>query len=204
MDFSYLKNRTPQIISEGDLKQSAVVIALTENDEVILEVRSEKISHQPGDICLPGGKVEGGETPEQAAVRELTEELLIDSTQVCMAAPVNIFVTGALEIHCFLCRVSGYHDTFQKEEVERILRVPVDFFLNTEPEIHEVEWHPDLKESFPFEKIHGGRSYVWRRHVSKIRFYEYEGQVIWGITARIMEAFARQINEGAINKAGDV
>ncbi len=193
MDFTYLKNRTPQIISEGDLTQSAVVIALTDNDEVILEVRSEKISHQPGDICFPGGRVEDGETPEQAAVRELTEELLIDSSQIRVITPSSIFVTGALEIHCFLCRVSGYHDTCQKEEVERILRVPIDFFMNTEPEIHEVEWHPDLKENFPFDKIHGGRGYVWRKHISKIRFYEYEGNVIWGITARIMEAFAKQI-----------
>lgn len=193
MDFTYLKNRTPQIISEGDLTRSAVMIALTDNDEVILEVRSGKITHQPGDICLPGGKVEDGETPEQAAVRELKEELLIDSSQIHMIAPLSIFVTGMLEIHCFLCRVSGYHDTFQKDEVESILRVPLGFILSTEPEIHKVEWHPDLKEDFPFEKIHGGRSYVWRKHLSKIRFYEYEGNVIWGITARIMEAFARQI-----------
>lgn len=193
MDFTYLKNRTPQIISEGDLTRSAVVIALTDNDEVILEVRSGKITHQPGDICLPGGKVEDGETPEQAAVRELKEELLIESSQIHMIAPLSIFVTGMLEIHSFLCRVSGYHDTFQKDEVESILRVPLGFILSTEPEIHKVEWHPDLKEDFPFEKIHGGRSYVWRKHLSKIRFYEYEGNVIWGITARIMEAFARQI-----------
>ena len=65
------------IIGEGDLKSSAVAIVLTENDEVILEALSETIGHQPGDICLPGGGLEDGETPEQAAARELMEELQI-------------------------------------------------------------------------------------------------------------------------------
>ena len=192
-DFSYLNSRSPEIISEGDLMRSAVAIALTDDDEIILEVRSEKIAHQPGDICFPGGKVENDETPEQAAVRELTEELLVDGSQVQMIAPSSIFVTGSLEIHSFLCRVSGYIDTYGKDEVESILRIPLGFFLSTEPEIHEVEWHPDLTEDFPFDKIHGGCGYVWRKHKSRIRFYEYEGHVIWGITARIMEAFAKQL-----------
>ena len=192
-DFSYLNNSSPEIISEEDLMRSAVAIALTDDDEVILEVRSEKIAHQPGDICLPGGKVENDETPKQAVIRELTEELLVDGSQVHMIAPSHIFVAGSLEIYSFLCRVSGYHDTFGKDEVESILRIPLSFFLSTEPEIHEVEWHPDLTEDFPFDKIHGGRGYVWRKHKSRIRFYEYEGHVIWGITARIMEAFAKQL-----------
>lgn len=99
-DFSYLNNSSPEIISEGDLMRSAVAIALNDDDEVILEVRSEKIAHQPGDICLPGGKVENDETPEQAAIRELTEELLVDGSQVQMIAPSHIFVAGSLEIYC--------------------------------------------------------------------------------------------------------
>ena len=50
-----MKLACPPVIGEASLKRSAVAIALTENDEVILEVRSEKVGHQPGDICLPGG-----------------------------------------------------------------------------------------------------------------------------------------------------
>ena len=188
-----LNQMDPPIIGEGDLKSSAVAIALTENDEVILEVRSETIGHQPGDICLPGGGLEEGETPEQAAVRELMEELHIGRDQIEVMAPSSIFVTGSLKIYSFLCRVSGYIGSFQREEVAEILKVPVSFFLETEPEIHEVIWKPQMGEDFPFEKIHGGRNYGWREHISRIRFYEYEGHVIWGITARIMEAFAGQI-----------
>ena len=183
----------PPIIGEGDLKYSAVAIALTENDEVIFEKRSEMIGHQPGDICLPGGGVEKDETPVQAAVRELIEELRIGREQIEVLAPSSIFVTGMQVIHSFLCRVTGYTGSFQEKEVSKILRVPVSFFIEARPEIHEVVWKPVTGDDFPFEKIHGGKNYGWREHKSRVRFYEYEGHVIWGITARIMEEFSKQI-----------
>ena len=196
---TYDKSHLPLLISENDLTQNAVVIALTENNDIIFEVRAKTIRHQPGDVCLPGGRVEPGETHEQAILREMTEELQIDQSQIEMNAPVSIFVTGGLEIHVFLCRLYDYRDTYQPDEVESILRVPLSFFLETKPEIYEVSLKPILPDDFPFDRIYGGRNYTWREKISKIRFYEYNGFTIWGITARIMDAFANILMTGTAN-----
>lgn len=179
----------PRIITEGILRRSAVAIALTEEDEIILEVRSGSLDQQPGDICLPGGGVESGETPDEAVIREMTEELLIDNRQIEGVDPVSIFVTGSQEIHIFRCRVNDYTGTFHTDEVAEILKVPLTFLKRTKPELHDIMWIPEMSEDFPFEKIYGGRDYAWREQRSRVRFYEYGRHVIWGITARILEDF---------------
>ena len=71
MNCDFLKQIHPRIIGEGDLKRSAVAIALTEDENLIFEVRSEAIRHQPGDICLPGGRLEKDEEPRQAVIRSI-------------------------------------------------------------------------------------------------------------------------------------
>ena len=38
--------------------------------QVLFEVRAAGIS-QPGEVCFPGGRIEPGETPEEAALREV-------------------------------------------------------------------------------------------------------------------------------------
>lgn len=42
--------------------------------DIFLVQRSPYVSHHPGQIALPGGGLDPGETPEQAAVRETQEE----------------------------------------------------------------------------------------------------------------------------------
>ena len=176
------------IISEGDLQRSAVAIVLTEENDIILEVRVANLPHQPGDICLPVGGLEAGETPEDAVIREVREELLVEKVDIL--SPVSIFVSGQQEIHVFLCQVQGYDGSFQSIEVKEILKVPLSFFRETKPDIHEIGWKADLGENFPYDRIYGGRGYKWRERKSQVRFYHYGGYVIWGITARILEDFA--------------
>ena len=51
---------------------------------VLLTRRSEHLRNHPGQWALPGGRIDPGETPEQAALRELHEEvgLLLDAGAV--------------------------------------------------------------------------------------------------------------------------
>jgi 8-oxo-dGTP diphosphatase len=67
---------------ESVQKRSPVIVAagvLVENHKVLLTQR-KKGSHLAGAWEFPGGKVEAGEDPRDALVRELLEEIGIDVT----------------------------------------------------------------------------------------------------------------------------
>lgn len=57
---------------------SAVLLLLTSrlasSSHVLLTLRSSKLRSHTGQISFPGGRIEPGETPEQAALRECEEE----------------------------------------------------------------------------------------------------------------------------------
>ena len=73
-----------QIIDHKNLK-IVVSIALVNNEnEILLSKRPEK-KHLSGFWEFPGGKVEEGETPEKALIREVKEELNIDINNKCIA-----------------------------------------------------------------------------------------------------------------------
>ena len=46
----------------------------TEELRVVFEKRAEDLDRQPGEICLPGGAAEEGETAAQTVVREMSED----------------------------------------------------------------------------------------------------------------------------------
>ena len=63
-----------------DIIHVAVAVIVNENNEVCISLR-HKDTHQGGLWEFPGGKVEQHETPEQALVREIREELNLDIRQ---------------------------------------------------------------------------------------------------------------------------
>lgn len=177
------------IISESNQKHYAIAIPFIDTKHLLFQVRSDKLDRQPGDICFPGGAVEDGESPEEAVVRELSEELLLSEKQIKLREEASLLVNDSAIIHCFPCYISDYDGNFNKEEVAEVFLVPLSFFEDMQAKVYEVDWKPVFPEDFPFDKIYGGRNYGWRPRKSRIRFYEYEGRVIWGMTARIIENF---------------
>jgi len=69
-----------KVHKSSGLKQAAVAITVVEADNkkdgaIILTLRSSKLKNHSGQWALPGGRMDRGETPEQTALRELSEEV---------------------------------------------------------------------------------------------------------------------------------
>ena len=53
-------------------------VAIVYEDEILLCLRSPKMEYFPNYWSIPAGFVEYGETPQEAAIRELKEETMIE------------------------------------------------------------------------------------------------------------------------------
>ena len=84
----------------------AAVIMVDIDGRILLAQRPEGKS-MAGLWEFPGGKVEAGETPERALIREMREELNIDVTEACLAPFVfasHSYDDFHLLMPLFLCR----------------------------------------------------------------------------------------------------
>ena len=168
---------------------------------MVFEVRAGSLKTQPGEICFPGGAVERGETPKQAAVRETMEELLINRCQIRVIAPLDVLeAPGAMEISPFLGALQGYRWSYSEAEVDHTFSVPLRWFAEHEPERFETELVTVPEETFPFEDVPGGRDYHWRRGHYDVYFYRREEGIIWGMTAKILRSLAEMYREDILSK----
>ena len=193
-----LAHHTPTFIGMDQCHQAAVCIPLLKNAsggyDVLFEVRAATIAHQPGDVCLPGGMVEEGETPREAALRELQEEVLLNKDQIGYLGDMDKLYTGSrLIMYSFAAEVTEYQNTFSPAEVDEVFHVPLEFFLHTEPNCYITRARVEPGEDFPYDLICGGREYNWRSRKEDVCFYQYEGHVIWGLTAKVIRAFAEVV-----------
>jgi mutator protein MutT len=91
---------------------------LTNEDQVLLLMRSATDPHRPGSLDIPGGAIDGSETPEQAVVREIQEEagITVDPTLLR-----EITDSGAVsnesnvEKHVFMIRIENPEFTVSAE-----------------------------------------------------------------------------------------
>jgi 8-oxo-dGTP pyrophosphatase MutT (NUDIX family) len=66
-------------VAQQGLRAAAVALVLTSDDEgracFLITRRASRLRSHPGQWALPGGRLDAGETPEQAALREVDEEV---------------------------------------------------------------------------------------------------------------------------------
>ena len=95
----------------GEKGRYAVLLPLiydvkTDKYQILYQVRSEHIS-QPGEVSFPGGRVEDGETFQEAAIRETCEELNLIPDQIDIWGEIELSDSSG-ENHPLLCWKDKY------------------------------------------------------------------------------------------------
>jgi 8-oxo-dGTP pyrophosphatase MutT (NUDIX family) len=191
--------RQPGIIGADKCRQYAILIPIlrVEGDTYLLfEKRSGKLRRQPGEICFPGGKLEPSETLLECAIRETVEELNIKEEQIKVIGIGDIYISPFnMMIHPFIGELSDYNDTFSIDEVDEIIKIPLDFLRKHQPEIFKSKLINEPAEDFPYEWIPGGVEYPWAKGTHEVLFYRYHDWTIWGMTAQIVNSVTKLIDE---------
>ena len=180
--------------ADGYMKPSAVLVPIIEINgtlNFLITQRAFNMKHQPGDFCFPGGHSEGTETPVETALRETLEELGIPKKNITVLGPCDFIVSSfGAHIKPFLGIINNFNIKnmkINKDEVEKVFFIPIDFFLQTEPMVKTIAFEPVFPHDFPFDLIIGGKNYKWGEVANKQTFYDYEGNIIWGLTAKIID-----------------
>lgn len=183
----------------GKFSRSAVMILLVEeNDElyILFEKRALTLRRQPGDISLPGGAIEPGETPKEAAIRETEEELNLCREDIEYLGEMDYFISPYNNmILPFVGKISSKEIHPNHNEVDHVFKVPLKFFYENEPMVHEIELIPHFKEDYPYNLIQGGKNYKFSTRKYNQYFYIYNNYVIWGFTAQVIKSFIDIVKE---------
>ena len=97
---------TPYINGYQNMKRASVLIPIIKRDnsyEILFEVRAKTLRSQPNEIAFPGGKIEKGEDPQTACIRETCEEIGITQDDIEIISPLDLYLNHSnLIIHPFL------------------------------------------------------------------------------------------------------
>lgn len=189
-----LKNYKPYINGFQNMKRASVLIPLVcENDSysILFQLRSKKLNYQPGEISFPGGKIEKGESPKEACIRETYEEIGIDKDNLEIITPLDIYVAPSnLIIHPYVGIIKDMSKLkINEAEVDHVFLVPIDYLLEYNPDYYTNDVRIIPNENFPYDKIPNKERYEFAKGEYPVWFYEYNNYVIWGITAIILENF---------------
>jgi 8-oxo-dGTP pyrophosphatase MutT (NUDIX family) len=162
--------------SPSQLTLAAVLMPLLykENDlHILLTRRTQAVKAHKGQISFPGGVHDpGDETLLATALREANEEIGISPKDVEVLGSLGAVTTvrSGFSVHTFVGHIPyPYPFRASRREVAEILLVPYHFLADAS------HWYR--------------RSLQAHEWTMEIYFVPYEGQIIWGATARILKLF---------------
>ncbi|NOY09309.1 MAG: CoA pyrophosphatase [Spirochaetes bacterium] len=176
---------------------AAVIIPLIEinNDiQILFEVRSESLSRHPGQVGFPGGGIETGESPLEAALREMEEECGIGKNDVEIFGALDTVesITGTV-VSSFVCGIDECITVKpDNNEVAEVFTVPLIQLKEEGFRESRVKEVFTLSDGFPVELL---KNAEWRHEYTyPVYYYQYDKYLIWGLTARILKHFVEIVS----------
>jgi 8-oxo-dGTP pyrophosphatase MutT (NUDIX family) len=167
-----------EMVAGVQLKCAAVLIPLVwwkDEWHLVFTRRTETVEHHKGQVSFPGGGCNADETtPEQTALREAEEEIGLKSNDARLLGRLNELLTIT---HFRVTSVVGvmpwpYEVRPEPAEVERIFTIPLLWLSQRE------NW-----------KGHSATPAGAPRPFQVISYQPYDGEVLWGASARITHNF---------------
>ena len=201
----FIRGRTPGVMDR--VREYAVLVPLVEREGepcLLYEVRARTLRRQPGEVCFPGGRIEGDESPEQCALRETWEELGIPPESVRVLGPLDFIAHRA---NFVMYPVLGLVDAGatgklrrNPAEVDKVFFVPLSELLGTEPQEYQCRLISEMGEDFPYERVGIPRDYRRQPGWDNIPVYFCGGEAIWGLTGRITRHLVSLLREAEREK----
>ena len=171
-----LSQRQKQHIVNANLAQSAVLLPIYYKQGqyyLLFTKRTQEVKDHKSQISFPGGAYQEEDgTLVNTALRECAEEIGLMTGDVELLGELDDFVTqvSSYIISPFVAAIPWpYQFKVNRKEIEEIIEVPISALLDM--------------GRLPLEtRIMDGEA------VTSF-FYHYQGRVIWGATARILNQF---------------
>jgi 8-oxo-dGTP pyrophosphatase MutT (NUDIX family) len=188
--WSHVANLAGQLPGDGSWRVDAAVLVpvYAQGDEPVLVLirRSGLLARDPGHVAFPGGRIEAGETPLEAALREAHEEVGLDRATVVATGSLGVYGRREQRVAAFLA-VLGGQPTLAPDhvEVEAVLLAPLNALL-AEGACWEERWEGVPMYFFAPEPGAG----------------ETPGDLVWGLTARILWELSARLAGGPAGAHG--